>query len=90
MAVGQLATVNPLCPPGYRHLLTMREANSHEEAWREVYSTFGGRKATSAIFIRGCFGPEGTGAASFRTPWKVRKYGWTAFLSEKDFPMEAR
>jgi hypothetical protein len=90
MATGQLATVNPLCPPGHRHLLTMREAESLFDALREVRQMFGVRKAMEALFVRGIYGPEGTGAASFRTPWKVRKYGWTAFLNEKDFPMEAR
>jgi hypothetical protein len=40
MATGQLATVNPLCPPGYRHLLTMREAKSLEEATDEIVETF--------------------------------------------------
>jgi hypothetical protein len=68
----------------------MREAEYEEDARREVIQTFGQYKGWRARLVRGCFGPEGTGAASFRTPWKVRKYGWTAFLSEKDFPMEAR
>jgi hypothetical protein len=68
----------------------MREAKSLEEATDEIVETFGLRKSLEALYVPGIYGPEGTGAASFRTPWKVRKYGWTAFLNEKDFPMEAR
>jgi hypothetical protein len=91
MATGQLTnkSINPLCPAGCRHLLTMPDAETAWDAREEAIQAFGGKKGWDAILVKGHYGPIGIVASKFHTPWMVRTHGWTAFLNAKDFPLEA-
>lgn len=73
--------INPLCPKGHRHLLTMHEVQSEAEARAELVDMYGDR-GKRARLVRGVFAPDAVLVSEWdRAKWKVFPLGgWTAFI----------